>query len=236
MSALFPQRGSAAALRRTFARIQICPPLRGQHFPPMCVEPTRRLFGIDVIDHPWQRGMFLAASESHARVEARLPRLITAQHVLDHHPVLAVVLLEHTARAEGPQHADTPLLLRFRCCRVVDDGDCPYLDFPGPARVPNAQRLDTRQERQIRKDRHVRAVQMIGARIAQTLAGAVARRSEVVPAGVRADDAEEDSLVAESLGFTIGSDEEPRAVATVQRTKLITAIGPTSLRRGLAVR
>src|ERR1700674_5305986 len=94
-------------------------------------------------------------ADPHLDVERTLTRHVAAQHALDFEPILAVVLLEHAAQAEGAHSGAADRILNFGRRVAFDESPRPDFQFARSARMPYAHRADSGQAGEIREHRQM---------------------------------------------------------------------------------
>src|SRR5579863_103512 len=125
-------------------------PARGVHeFGPAMIEAARGGLRVNVIGFAGKAWIVVAfVAETHLDIQRIAASHVTAQHLLDFEPVLAVVLLEDSTGAECAHHALADRVLLFGRHGFVDERPGPDLDFGGPAWMPYAHSLRTREKRE----------------------------------------------------------------------------------------
>src|SRR5712671_3174710 len=177
------------------------------------VKAARRHLAVDVIGLAGESAAIVKlVADSHLDVERTLTRHVSAQHALDFEPILAVVLLEDSAQAEGAHGGAPDRIFNFGRRVALDESPRPDFQFARSPRMPYAHRADSRQAGKIREHRQMAFDLSAAAYFAEEANSLLAHRACVIFERkiVRAIEKEWLLLISEKPGaMSIGGTELP---------------------------
>src|SRR6267142_4715959 len=186
------------------------------------VKAARRHLAVHVIGLARESTSVMSlVANSHLDVERTLPRHVSAQHALDFEPILAVVLLEHAAQAEGAHGGAADRIFNFGRRVALDESPRPDFQFARSARMPDAHRADSRQAGKIREHRQMAFDLSAAAYFAEEANSLLAHRARVIFGGEVVGAVEEEWLLVfgEKAGaMSTGGTELPALPGATQRS------------------